>query len=94
MAITGSIGFGTLPSSSTTPFPTSDPFAHLLAAPVQGLTPAQQEWADWVAAHPISSTALFNEPNSPVVYNTSVFVDDEGKLLGIYEKRNLWHPER
>lgn len=94
VAITGTIGCG-VPVKVQCPMPTQSPFVHLLdGAPCQGLTAAQLAWAEWITQHPVSPQHNVGYPDYPQIHNTSFFIDDEGKVLGEYTKRNLWHSER
>ena len=34
------------------------------------------------------------ETNEEILINVAHFIDDKGEILGRYQKKNLWHPER
>lgn len=75
--------------------PAESPFVHLLGGPPpKALTDAQQSWAEWVQHHLVDVEAKVGHARYPQIHNTSVFIDDEGQVLGEYAKQNLWHPER
>lgn len=72
------------------PVPSHSPFEHLLDPNHTGLTQAQKDWCTWITAYKSDIPPNFR----PTVNNTAFFIDDTGKLLATYDKRNLWHPER
>lgn len=47
-----------------------------------------EEWKAWLKGYTV------DEERPPTVYNRAFFIDETGKLVGSYHKRNLWHPER
>ena len=88
--IVTSIVHGTLPASAKgKATPSESPF-HPASAPGGGITAGQRAWAEYLHAYPPSD----EEQEKPHLVNTAVYIDSSGKVLGKYNKQNLWHPER
>ncbi|ORX40909.1 carbon-nitrogen hydrolase [Kockovaella imperatae] len=82
ISIVGTIVHGKLPSSHSAALPSVSPFTSSDAA--------RKEWVEYLKANPPSDEQVAE----PTLHNTAFFIDENGRVLGEYIKKNLWHPER
>jgi predicted amidohydrolase len=98
VAIVGSIVFGRKPSSLATETPAISPFEHLPTSSKQeARAPSAQVQQAWLSLSKdfIKWGATEEAKEKAILKNTAVYLEaGSGELVGNYEKRNLWHPER
>lgn len=68
--------------------PVGTPNEALKLPPVPNAPLDSDEWRKWLANYTV------DENLPPTIYNQAFFIDDKGEMVGVYRKRNLWHPER
>ncbi|KKY19918.1 putative carbon-nitrogen family [Phaeomoniella chlamydospora] len=58
--------------------------------------PSHPEWAIQAAQYRkyVESYCGDADANNPLFRNVAYFIDNQGKILGSYQKKNLWHSER
>lgn len=99
VAVIGTVGIGKPPSDVTDKIPAASPFEHIpkSSASTADSSPVQNVQDEWrtVAKHFVDSRASMKEKEKAIIKNTAFFLEaGSGEMIGCYEKRNLWHPER